>query len=328
MQKESKYIEIKFHKIWKHIRISRQTKETVKHALFSKAPFLFSKLSTYQHWKNAQVFVAANNSGAIFPQYSVKDNIVLDVTKLAVVFHVFYLDVFKHMLSILLGETKVELSFFITCPGHLHNDIETTLKDIGFQYKIVIVKNHGRDILPFLKILPIVIEQDFDIVLKIHTKRSNHLNKKDLWSTDLFEKLLKNGAPDRLLSVFSKNPNVGMIGPEGHLLPMSLYYGGNALKVEKLSLEMGLEKEQLQNLIFVAGSMFYARKEALLPVLKLGLTELDFEDEDQQLDNTTAHAVERVFASGLRVSKFKLVDSSSNINNLTCQITLEHPYTI
>ena len=119
-----------------------------------------------------------------------------------------------------------------------------------------------------------------------------------------------------------------MIGPSGHILPMSLYYGGNAQKVLSLSLEMGLKKEQLQNLHFTAGTMFYARREALLPVMALGLAESQFETEDKQLDGTMAHALERVFASGLIASGLIMADTNSNPEKISCRIDLNHAFSL
>jgi len=61
--------------------------------------------------------------------------------------------------------------------------------------------------------------------------------------------------------------------------------------------------------------MFYARKEALLPVLNLNLTEADFEAEAGQKDGTMAHAVERAFAVGLIAAGFQLADTDFNLEN-------------
>ena len=337
MQKDNKYINIEFYRIWKFIRISRQKKEAVKTFLFSGAPLLFNRLASYQHWKNSQIFSidrkpihSKKNSYAIVDSslQGEKEKTGGPINKLAVVVHVFYLDVFKEILKMLSSTNDPFIKLFITCPEYLQNEINEAIKETSFAYLVKTVENHGRDVLPFLKILPLVFDEGFDVVLKVHTKRSNHLNKKELWQTDLFYKLLNKESVQNIINIFEQYPQVGMLGPAGHILPMSLYYGGNALVVGKLCKKMGLGQHQLHNLNFVAGSMFYARKEALLPVLQLGLGGHDFEDEDKQLDNTMAHAVERVFGAGLIASGLKLVDSSSNQKSLSCQITLNHPFTI
>lgn len=330
MQKDNRYIDIEFYRLWKYVRISRQTKETIKTVLFSGAPSLFNRFASFQHWKNSQIFAKSTNQVAENKPNEISGarNQLPEKLKFAVVLHVFYLDVFNEILTMLLTNKAIDFKLFISCPKELDNDIKETLKNKNLLFDILIVENHGRDILPFLKILPKVFGQNYDLILKIHTKRSNHLNKKDLWSADLFEKLLSKKNMQNALNVFSNHQEIGMIGPAGHILPMDLYYGGNAAKVESLCLRMGLQPKQLAGMNFVAGSMFYARKEVLLSVLNLQLIHSDFDYENKQLDNTMAHTIERTFSGGLIVTGLKLADTNSTINNISCQITKNHPFTI
>jgi lipopolysaccharide biosynthesis protein len=166
------------------------------------------------------------------------------------------------------------------------------------------------------------------LILKIHTKRSNHLKKKNLWKDDLFEKMIGKDCIGKVIHTFNQHQEIGMIGPSGHILPMSLYYGANAQSVLSLSLRMGLNKEQLRNLHFTAGTMFYIRKEALLPVLALGLKDDHFETEDKQLDGTMAHALERAITSSLLASGLKLADTSSTPENISCRIDKNYKFTL
>ena len=335
MHQDKSYIEIDFYKLWRYIRLTRVQKETIKNILFYSMPFLFNRFASFQYWKNALIF--SENKKFIVPNLRSVDEIKLPVTRneipkpidsLAIVMHVFYLDVFNDILSMILHMGEIKIKLFITCPEYLSKDVQHTLLNFSFPFYIMSGDNRGRDILPFVKILPKVLEENCDLVLKIHTKRSNHLNKKNLWGTDLFEKLLTKSNFDNIRSVFEKYPQIGMLGPAGNILPMSLYYGGNAKLVESLSLKMGLSRKQLKNLNFVAGSMFYARSVSLLPLLNLCLNDNEFELENKQLDNTMAHAIERVFAAGLIVSGQYLVDSLSTGDKGSCKLTLNHPWSI
>jgi lipopolysaccharide biosynthesis protein len=332
MQDNKKYIEIDFYKLWRHVRLTREQKENTKYFLFSKFTVLFIRFAAYQNWKNSQIFAKnrkEETTNEITSYNIINNNIgVKHNNKLAIVIHVFYMDVFQSILSDILINKTYGQKLFITCPKGLRSEIESLLKEKKANYDIFLVENHGRDILPFLKVLPLVLKQDFDIILKIHTKRSNHLNRKKIWAHDIFEKLINDNSSQNVLNIFNQHPEIGMIGPEGHILPMSLYYGGNAINVVKLCLKMGLKQNQLQGLNFVAGSMFYARKEALIPILKMNLSERDFEGEDRQLDNTMAHAVERVFSVGLILSGLKLADTSSTPTYLSCKTTNNHHFTI
>ncbi len=327
MQKNNQYIEIDFSKLWKHVRLKRQTKEALKTVLFSSAPLFFNRFASFQHWKNARIFVDNKWNNAINIKTVNKQPVNNDL-KLAIVIHVFYIDVFKEILTLLFKNKTVPFKIFITCPENLHDSVDEILKISGISFSILLAENRGRDVLPFLKILPAVFDENYNLVLKLHTKQSNHLNKKDLWSTDLFSKLIGKGMIEKMYVLFNKYDEIGMAGPEGHILPMALYYGGNPERVRFLCEKTGLDKEQLKGLLFVAGSMFYARKEVLLPVLNLGLNDNDFEDENSQLDKTLAHAVERVFGAGVVFVNKVLIDTSSKVGKLSCKITLNHPFTI
>jgi lipopolysaccharide biosynthesis protein len=149
-----------------------------------------------------------------------------------------------------------------------------------------------------------------------------------LWSNDLFNKLLGDGAINKAINIFQENPDIGIIGPTKHILPMYYYYGANALTVEFLSNKMGVKKSDLSNLNFVAGSMFYATKEALLPILNLGLKDENFEIEKNQTDGTMAHAVERTFSAALLVNNLQLADTEYKSNKPVVLISKAHHFSI
>ena len=230
--------------------------------------------------------------------------------------HVFYPEIFKEIIDLLRLHQNVDFSLYLTGTGHVLSEIKPLINNADFSSVTTLeTANHGRDILPFLKVLPKVFEDGHNIVLKLHTKGSNHLNRKDHWRKQLFSKLIGKGSIENAMKIFQCNPNIGMIGPSGNILPMHLYYAANGKRVQELSDKMGLKKEQLQDLNFVAGSMFYARREVLKPILNLNLTENYFEVEAGQTDGTLAHAIERGFAAGLIVAGLQLADTKYSLEN-------------
>ena len=59
---------------------------------------------------------------------------------------------------------------------------------------------------------------------------------------------------------------------------------------------MGYKLDDIRELNFAAGTMFFARVDALKPLLSLGLTDDDFDIESGQVDGTIAHAIERIIS--------------------------------
>ncbi len=339
------YIIIDFTKVWRFIPMNRPRKEMIKWILFSTFPMFLKRLAVYQNWITSRIYAdkKLNLGSHNFWKRKLCNYYDLDViehknndlklpnkkiTKIAIIVHVFYLDVFNEILELLLKSDSYNFKLFITAPHHLIRELDDALSSASLQFSLLEVANRGRDVLPFITMLPVVFDEGFELVLKIHTKRSNHLKKKEVWRDDLFFKLLGPGAISNAMQVFEKYQEIGIIGPIGHLLPMSFYYGANAGRVEVLSKKLGLTTDQLANFHFVAGTMFFARKETLLPILNLGLTEHDFEVENNQLDGTLAHALERGFAAGLLASGLKLADTSSNPDKVSCRINTNYTFTL
>lgn len=304
----------------------RTLKEWVKNILFGAFPFLFKHWKVYQNWKYGKVFRSKGiriwQKQFCLRKFGTSYQIKLNPSdksvgnkggtqKLAVVVHVFYPEIFREILQMLQKQNTPEISLYITGTGRVLSEISSLIASEKFSsVNYLEVENRGRDIWPFIKILPMVFKDGHEIVLKLHTKGSNHLNRKEHWRNQLFSNLIGKGKMEKVLTIFQSNSAIGMVGPAGNILPMSLYYAANGRKVVNLAYRMGLKAERLSDLNFVAGSMFYARREVLLPVLKLSLSENDFEPEAAQTDGTLAHAVERAFAAGLLGSGMQLADTN------------------
>ena len=70
--------------------------------------------------------------------------------------------------------------------------------------------------------------------------------------------------------------------------------GGNKDNLIKLFETMNLKIDKdFNNLSFPAGTMFWARSDALLPLFSLDIDSLKFDDENGQVDGTMPHAIER-----------------------------------
>jgi len=162
--------------------------------------------------------------------------------------------------------------------------------------EVRLAPNRGRDIAPKLVAFADVYGR-FDYVLHIHSKRSIHIAQLHGWGEFLFKNLLGSGDTVRsIFEIFRRFPNIGLVSSQ-HFEPVrfGLGWGANFALAEPLAARMGISIRRDRALDFPSGSMFWARTDALKPLLDLALTTDDFPPELGQLDGTLAHAIERLY---------------------------------
>jgi len=180
---------------------------------------------------------------------------------------------------------------------------------------IIAVENRGRDIRPFLQVLEYCAQLGIGIACKVHTKKSTHRVDGDKWRHDIITALLgkeaTKSAPKLLCSAQSNGSCLGLIAPKNHLLPMGHYWGSNEINVLKLCSRMGLNVERVINSHFPAGSMYWLRVDALLPLLA-SVSIDEFEAETGQTDGTLAHAFERAIGPCVENTGYEMAEISSD----------------
>jgi lipopolysaccharide biosynthesis protein/2-polyprenyl-3-methyl-5-hydroxy-6-metoxy-1,4-benzoquinol methylase len=225
---------------------------------------------------------------------------------IAIVIHAFYEEVFDEILDYLKKFQNIPCILYVTAPAQNINSLSIKLTQSGKKFVLLQVENRGRDVLPFLKIMPQVVQGNHEIVLKIHTKKSLHRDDGDVWRRDLFQDLISEESVENALNYFELNPQAGILGPLNHIVPMSFYWGANAKSVYSLANRLGVDTETVDSLSFIAGTMFCARVAALIPLLNLSINDDDFEREVGQIDGTLAHAVERAISVSVVAAGFSM----------------------
>jgi len=215
---------------------------------------------------------------------------------LAVILHAYYLDVLEDILD------RVRK---LTCPFHLFltvpTDRSTAARKLLAKHQIngtvIECQNRGRDVLPFLKALRLAQGYGYEIILKLHTKKSLHRVDGDAWRDDIYEQLTKPDQVQHVIAAFKNNPVLGLVGPDRHIVSMDTYIGSNRKSIMELARHMGVHSEDvIMGIPFIAGTMFFARIAALEPLIALRLNDFDFDEEAGQTDGTLAHAIERAIA--------------------------------
>lgn len=287
---------------------------TAKH-FPEKQQFIF--INAWNEWAEGAYLEADREYGYAYLEETKRTLLThqwLEKNFIAIAIHAFYIDVFNEILDYL-KDIPIKAKLFITTTAEHEKYIQTSCQTLGFEFEVIVVQNRGRDILPFLKVLPLIEEQNFQIILKIHTKKSKHRNDGDIWRKDLFDKLLSPINMLAILKLLINESNTGIITPEGHLVSMSTYWGSNKRTVLKLAEQVNVSAEEVMKLPFVAGTMFFAKTKAFRSLLSLDIKDDNFEDEKGQVDGTLAHALERFMAISAHSQQLTTQSVHSNIGS-------------
>ena len=234
---------------------------------------------------------------------------------IAVVIHAFYPELLDDILD-RVARLPVQTKLYVTAPEGAVPSVTASLERQAMPFMLLETDNRGRDIAPFLSALAYVREDGAQLLLKLHTKRSPHLENGDHWRVQLLDSLLNPAAAGRALEALGADPALGVLAPDGHVLSVSAFLGANAGQVSRLSRKLGIEQESVEASVFVAGSMFYARPRIFYPLMESAICTSDFEVERGQLDGTLAHGIERLVGAltakqGMRLSALGDLDEES-----------------
>ena len=212
--------------------------------------------------------------------------------------HIHYPDLTAEMLRPLTANYQSRPDVFVTVSSGegLHEVAETAAKLCVTIKDIMVVPNRGRDIGPLLTLLGRSLIGDYHIVGHLHAKRTAFLPKRvgAAWRTFCVENLLggKHAMMDIILDRFARNPKLGLV------FPCDPYIGGwtiNRPPSEILLGRMGIAANLPEDFFFPAGTMFWARTDAIAPLLELDLNWNDYPPEPVPYDGTMLHAIERLF---------------------------------
>lgn len=174
-------------------------------------------------------------------------------------------------------------------------------------------ENRGYDVGPFIDFLHRVRLDEYDYILKIHTKRRQHGEyccfngirfHTEAWSKMLLDALLETPEIVRKnFALLENETDIGMVG-NGFCLTGEL----GTYKMLEASIKNEAEKMHLppiENFSFIAGTMFIVRARLLQPFLRYGIN--DFEAADSQIrDYTLAHVLERLFGISVTARGYKI----------------------
>jgi glycosyltransferase involved in cell wall biosynthesis len=186
-------------------------------------------------------------------------------------------------------------------------EIETMLRKYqGWKYLIKVVPNRGRDVAPFLTAFSGEL-QSYEIIGHVHTKETVYNRDReeiDRWNNFLLENMIGGGYPmiDFIISCFHRDKKLGLVFPDD---PNILNWTANRPYAEELARRIELNTPLPENINFPVGTMFWARSEALSPLLKLNLDWDDYPQEPVASDGSMLHAFERLIPLVVQKSGYR-----------------------
>lgn len=210
--------------------------------------------------------------------------------KVAVHIHLYYTDLAPEFVSYL-KNLPVAFDLFITTVSGDAAGIRALFSDFP-NVSVLTVPNKGRDIGAFLVILNQIDPNAYDVLIKLHSKKSlGRDTDGNKWRKELIYPLLGTKAKATvMLYSFFKRKKLGMYGAKKHL---------TTLGMEQYRIFFDLcERLGIQPFPFYfKGTMFAIRPTALFPLKNSGLGMDDMTEKMERSDGYLEHALERTFGS-------------------------------
>ena len=216
-----------------------------------------------------------------------------------VVFHVWYEDVARRIVSEFLEPILGDIDVFVTTHDAISMKMLDYLEERLPSLYVMLCENRGRDVRPFLQVLPVVLDGGYEIACKIHAKKSSHRIDGDEECILSLESLLSPpGGIQEIVRAFSGNKRLGLVVPPHSPLPLGNpnFHQNNVFWLDHLLTRMG-EAGRIgrYEFVFPSGSMFWFRVRALAELANREFVGLDeFEAETGQLDGALQHSIERI----------------------------------
>ncbi|MBE7731373.1 rhamnan synthesis F family protein [Komagataeibacter sp. FXV3] len=221
--------------------------------------------------------------------------------RVAVALHIFYADMSEEICRYL-NNISGHFALFVTVPdAGIAKKFTSVVKKYGLDcdLKVVIGQNRGRNFGPFL----VEFRRElltYDVMLHIHSKKSLRTgNEQTGWKDHLFKSLLANrGYTSFIINRLGdqNNRKFGVALPStfadfGHWAHDWL---GCAHMIPSMLEKLGIDHVPSRGMQdFSVGSMFWARTQALRPLLEYPWAYTDFEEEPAGHDGTVPHVIER-----------------------------------
>lgn len=218
---------------------------------------------------------------------------------LGVHFHVYYEDLVAEVAG-QLANIPVPFDLIVTNASGRPLDRAQLAASGARHIRILEVENRGRDIWPLVQVVNAGYLDPYDLVFKVHTKKSAWRQEHATlagsgqeWKEGFYRDLLGSGENiEQIITALLGNPQLGVVTSQGSIARADQWGGDEHIASHLLHrLRLAYDRDALE---FPSGSIYWIRGFILQGLRSLLLDAADFEDEAGQIDGTAAHAIERL----------------------------------
>ena len=229
--------------------------------------------------------------------------ILLQKKRLGVFIHIFYPELAETIANYLKNIPAI-FDLFISTRENANEQIKDAFTDLENARQISVrnFENKGRDVAPFFIGFGEQLNQ-YDLVLKLHSKKSPHSNALSGWFFHCLDNLI--GSETTTLTNLYEllKDDVGMVYPAiNFALALGMAHDtcwghsdDNFTKAKATLNSWKLSQiNRSSHFNFPTGSMFWSKTEIFKPILDRKLSLDNFDMESGQIDGTFAHSLERL----------------------------------
>lgn len=232
------------------------------------------------------------------------------MSKIAVVLHLYHVDLADEFRNYFKKFTVPYDLYISTSKGNTSNVL-----NVFPQATIVEGENIGMDFYPFTSIFHKEIMQ-YDLVLKIHSKKSGHNPHLKGWRSHLLNNLLYD--TNDIIDMFESDETIGLLYPSTyHAVIRSMEWSINFPDAQSLLSTIGIPIDIItENKLpdYSAGSMFWFRPQALHQLFNGAITANTYKTlgkltvwvDGHPLDGDASHALERIIGAICKYNKYRI----------------------
>jgi len=237
--------------------------------------------------------------------------------RIAIQVHLFYIDIIDEIIVNLLY-IPFKFDCYITTDT-IEKSIQIKERIYGSnninlsKLVINIYKNKGRDIAPFLVQFSKYFTE-YDYFCHIHTKKTFNSEYGDDWRKYLYKHILGSSENIKgIINLFETDPSLGIVFPENYpVIEKQVKWSGNKDECKKILEKLGIKYELPNDVIFPVGNMFWARIKAVPDIFTAGYSFDDFQEENDQINSTLAHQIERIWVYIAQNNGFNYLKTYNN----------------